>query len=199
MKLVEVIQALESVDQWQMATKIFSIQGDLLCYTFEVVSVERAWTCALDVEAWLKVFHAGDGVVEHISGTKGTVGMSVLHSKLKKASPMPYRINGLFEYYVISDINVHTKQLTLAVCTDEGTSQVPRPHGKKEVSVTIYQNPEPSGFFRVRIHFNTHAKPGMISNGKDFVAAATALSLHFNYYSPKVVGDVALATEVRLV
>ena len=164
-----------------MSQKVFRYDARWLYCDFAVGSVERAWACALDIETWLKVFHAGDGEIEHISGTKGTVGMGIIHNKLP--TYWGYRLCAFFEYYIITKINPNARELTCAVYSDQLTNGR-RKGGDKELKVSISPTPGEDGFHRVTIQYNMNNKPSKMDQ-RDYTASAAALSAHFNYYSPK--------------
>ena len=59
----------------------FSVDGQWFKIQLPVTNLERAWTCALDVEGWLNILTAGlGGPVVHLAGMKREVGLSYLNS-----------------------------------------------------------------------------------------------------------------------
>ena len=165
-----------------MQNKKFSSDKKWLYMTFFMEDIERAWRCALDVEAWLNVMTAGDGEIKHISGKKGNIGMGLIHTKMPSA-PGIRRLNGWFEHYVIVDIDPVLKQLRLKVNTEH--SMMMRRKGEKHMFLNINQEPEPDGKYLMTIQFNMNQKPTIVNSTREYYAARDALSTHFHYYEPK--------------
>ena len=153
-------------------------------FMFNAADAERAWNCALDVEAWLKVMTAGDGKIKHVSGAKGKPGMTLIHSKMPQFH-MSHRLGAWFEKYTIIRVEENQRLIFVAIETDRDV--VMRKEGRKDLIVQVAKRPNKRGSYLVCIKFRMNAKPYLEERILQYHPAAEVLEMHFQYYSPKVV------------
>ena len=75
--------------------QVFNVASDWDHLNWCVSDFTQAWSCALDIEGWLKVRHAGNGTIEHVSGENGQVGAGYVHTHA------PSRTRRFESYYLI--------------------------------------------------------------------------------------------------
>ena len=162
----------------------YKYEKEYMFFYFNVSDWERAWNCALDVEAWLKVMTAGDGKIKHVSGIKGKPGMTLIHDKMPQFQ-FPHRINARFEKYTIVSVEEAQRLISLAVDTDRDIAM--RREGIKELIVQVAMEPDEDGTYLVCIKFRMNEGPDTDERTMQYQKAPKVLGTHFEYYSPKVV------------
>ena len=172
---------------------VYEAKGEWKTLNWFVEDCASAWSCALDIDAWLRIRYAGNGCVEQVSGETGEIGVGFLHNHADGGGS-----DGRFELYYLTEIDDANMQLTFEVQTDVSAFRTHCP--KKTCILRIDDTPRPSRTFHVSLRENGHSSAGYKRTGGPFLrtldknrndAAGMALKQHFRRYTQR---DQAIAT-----
>ena len=147
-----------------------------------VDDLATAWNCALDVESWLSIKFASDGIVKLVSGEPGQIGSAYLHSRT--VAPTSFAI------YHVEEIDPAKYTIKLSKNRD------------LQEGLTLRINPTPSVFGTYEAYLNCKLSISDLSRGAQigtgyFEAVTSLLEVHFKKYVTTVAAT-PIATALAL-
>ena len=158
-----------------------------------VKDVDNAWACALDIEAWLTVRHAGEGQVKLVSGIPGEIGAGYLHTNLSLREAVPS-----FKLYHVIDINRDELKIQMKVQTDLASWRLSE--GGAEFQLSIDPSLRSDGFFVTTLSESCDGKKFVKHHKqphfrKHYQGLSLALCAHFDRYRTR---DLAILPATAL-